>query len=213
MFRTTAMESSTNNYDIKPGKCAEDVKSYCPISLLPIPSKILEILFLKRLMPIIESNQLISDYQFGFRHSHSTIEQIHKLVRKINTAFEQKQYCSAAFLDISQAFDHVWHEGLLSKIKSTFPINYYDFVRSYLSDRHFFVKQGEEITNLHKIQAGVQYDNKIQQGSVMSPILYLMYMSDLPLTEGMLIRTFADDTAALDTDKNATEASSKLQSR
>lgn len=75
---------------LKPGKRAEDVLSYRPISLLPIPSKVLEILFLKRLMPIIEKNQIIPNYQFGFRQKHSTIEQIHRLVEKINTTFEQK---------------------------------------------------------------------------------------------------------------------------
>ncbi|KMQ84275.1 pol protein [Lasius niger] len=140
---------------LKPGKCAEDVKSYRPISLLSIPSKILEVLFLKRLMPIIETNQLIPDHQFGFRQNHSTIEQIHRLVGKINTTFEQKKYCSAAFLDVSQAFDRVWHEGFLFKIKSLLPINFYDFIKSYLSNRHFFVKQREEVTNLYTIQACV----------------------------------------------------------
>jgi len=65
---------------LKPGKCPEDTKSYRPMSLLPIPSKVLEILFLKRLMPIIEENQMIPNHQFGFRQRHSITEQIHRLV-------------------------------------------------------------------------------------------------------------------------------------
>lgn len=153
----------------------------------------------------METNQLIPDHQFSFRQNHSTIEQIHRLVEKINATFEPKKYCSAAFLDISQAFDRVWHEGLLHKIKQKLPINFYEFIKSYLNDRHFFVKQREEVTSLHKIQAGVP------QGSVMNPILYLIYTSDLPITDSVIIGTFADDTAALATDENATTASSKLQ--
>jgi len=125
---------------LKPGKSPDDVKSYRPISLLPIPSEILELLILK-LMPIIERHHLIPDHQFGFRHKHGTIEQVHRLVDKINTTFEQKKFCSAVFLDISQAFDRVWYDGLLHKINSMMPTNFYTFIKSYLSDRHFFVKQ------------------------------------------------------------------------
>lgn len=97
---------------LKPGKCAGDVKSYRPISLLPIPSKVLEILISRRLMPIIKEKGLIPAHQFGFRKRHGTVEQIHRLVEKINITFERKQYCSATFLDVSQTFDRVWHEGL-----------------------------------------------------------------------------------------------------
>jgi hypothetical protein len=56
---------------------------------------------------MVENNRLISNHQFGFRQRHSTIEQTHRIVRKINEALENNQYCSAAFLDISQAFDEV----------------------------------------------------------------------------------------------------------
>jgi hypothetical protein len=55
---------------------------------------------------------------------HSTIEQTHRIVQRINEALERKQYCSAAFLDITQAFDRVWHTGLLYKLKLSLPLNY-----------------------------------------------------------------------------------------
>lgn len=67
-------------------------------------------------MPAIEERQLISNHQFGFRSKHATIEQIHRIANKITVAMQTKKYCSAAFLDISQAFDKVWHDGLLYKI-------------------------------------------------------------------------------------------------
>lgn len=117
---------------LKPGKFAEDAKSYRPISLLLISSKVMEILFIKRLKPIIEDNNLIPKHQFGFRSNHSIIEQVHRIVDKINNSFLSKKYCSAVFLDVSQAFDKVWHDGLLCKITQILPSKYYKFLRSYL---------------------------------------------------------------------------------
>jgi hypothetical protein len=103
------MESCTDHLISKPGKPPNELTFYWPISLLPIVSKVSEKLLLKRLLPIVEINRLIPNHQFGFRQRHSTIQQTHRVVRKINKALENKQYCSAAFLDISQAFNKVWH--------------------------------------------------------------------------------------------------------
>ena len=90
---------------LKPGKPAEDVKSYRPISLLPVLSKVFEKLFITRIQPILQSTQIIPDHQFGFRSKHATIELVHRKTNIIHRALENKQYCTAAFLDISQAFD------------------------------------------------------------------------------------------------------------
>ena len=190
---------------LKPGKKPSDPKSYRPISLLPVASKLLESLFLKRLMPIIDEKKIIPQHQFGFRKNHSTIEQVHRLVEEILKCFELKNYCTTAFLDISQAFDRVWHDGLLYKLKNLIPINFYMFIKTYLENRMFFVKNGEDVSRLHAVSAGVP------QGSVMGPILYLLFTSDLPISDNVLTGTFADDTAILSTDPNPARASIKLQ--
>ncbi|CAG4981210.1 unnamed protein product [Colias eurytheme] len=190
----------------KPGKNPVEAQSYRPISLLPIPSKILEILILRRLTPIISEKKLLPDHQFGFRQRHGTIEQVHRLVEHINETYEKKKYCTAAFLDISQAFDRVWHDGLLFKVKKNLSSNFYSLIKSYLSDRYFFVKQAEETTELKSIQAGVP------QGSVMGPTLYLLFTADLPSIDGAITGTFADDTAILVSDNSPAVASHKLQS-
>jgi hypothetical protein len=104
---------STSQYNaqiiliLKLGKPLNELTSYRPISLLCIVSKVFQKFLLKRLLPMVENNRLIHNHQFGFRKRHSTIEQTHKIVQRINEALENKQYCSAAFFDNSEAHDKV----------------------------------------------------------------------------------------------------------
>lgn len=172
---------------------------------MPIISKVFERLFLRRLEPTLDSNNVLPNYQFGFRKQHGTIEQIHRVVKTIRNSLEHKNYCTAAFLDVSQAFDKVWHVGLISKIKSIFPYPISSLLRSYLTDRFFQVKRGGEITNLFPICSGVP------QGSILGPTLYLIYTSDLPTTINTTIATYADDTVIMASNPIATEASEVLQ--
>ena len=150
------------------------MESYRPISLLPITSKLFEKLLQIRLITILENKEAIATHQFGFRPLHSMVEQIHRVVDKITETFENKQYCSAAFLDITQAFDKVWHTGLLAKPRPIPPPNYFLLLKSYLQNRHFLVKVGTEQTNLHEINAGVP------QGSVVICPCAWRYCFDKP---------------------------------
>lgn len=189
----------------KPGKNATELQSYRPISLLPILSKLFEKILLKRLRPILHNKKLIPEHQFGFRIQHGTVEQVHRVIDKISKDLEGKRYCSAAFLDISQAFDKVWHTGLLYKLKLNLPYQYYNILKSYLEHRHFFVNHQNQETSLHPIYAGVP------QGSVLGPILYILYTADLPTTRKTMTATFADDTAVLASHADPIIASNNLQ--
>jgi hypothetical protein len=104
---------------------------------------------------MVENSGLIPNHEFGFRQRHSTIEHAHRIVQRINEALENKQYCSAAFLDISQAFDKVWHTGLLYKLRRSLPPNYFLILKSYLHSRHFLVKVETEYTELSSPNVGV----------------------------------------------------------
>ena len=189
----------------KPGKNPESVSSYRPISLLPTMSKVCEKIILNRLNPIIREKNLIPSHQFGFRNRHGTIEQVNRITATIRNAFESKKYCTAVFLDVAQAFDKVWHKGLLNKLKRYLPKSLYKLLKSYLKNRTFQVKINDTVTDLFSINAGVP------QGSVLGPTLYLLYTADIPVMDNTSTATYADDTAVLSTHSCPISASIQLQ--
>lgn len=190
---------------LKPGKDPKDKKSYRPISLLPVISKLFERLLVQRLKITVEERGLIPNHQFGFREKHSTIDQVHRITDIIENCLEKQQVCAATFLDVSQAFDKVWHKGLEYKLERDLPKQFYTILKSYLAERHFRVKHEGEYSNLKQIRAGVP------QGSVLGPLLYLLYTRDVPSNHITTIATFADDTALLAVGDTVEEATSKLQ--
>ena len=101
----------------KPDKPLDLPSSYRPFSLLPSLSKILEKIILNRLNPILASHNIIHHTQFGFKNKHSSLHQVHRIIDIIAQTLENKQYSTGVFLDVAQAFDRVWHKGLLYKIR------------------------------------------------------------------------------------------------
>ena len=98
-----------------------DVSSYRPISLLPIISKVLKKLIFKKINKDLNPQDWIPNHQFGFRQAHSTVQQCHRITDVINKTMENQQYSKAAFLDVGQAFDKVWHPGPCSKSNDFYP--------------------------------------------------------------------------------------------
>jgi hypothetical protein len=146
----------------------------------------------------------IPNHQYEFRQAHSTVQQFHRITDVINKAMENRQYYTAVFLDVCQAFDKVWHPGLLIKIKSLLPLQYFNLLKSYLSERQFETKFNAEISSRFHIHSGVP------QGSILGPPLYVLYTSDLPTYSGTRLGTFADDWAIFATHEDPTIASLNL---
>jgi len=119
----------------KPRKPPTEASSYRPINLLPIMSKVFERLLLHRLDETIHIDGLFPTHQFGFRNNHSTIQQCLRVVNKIKESIAGKKMCTSVFLEIQQAFDKVWHRGLLYKVKLHLPDHFYLLLKSYLIER------------------------------------------------------------------------------
>jgi hypothetical protein len=103
----------------------------------------------------------------------------------MSEAMENQQQCTAAFLDISQAFDKVWHPGLLFKIKRILHSSYLNLLKSYLNERQFETKFNGETSSRFHIHVGVL------QGSILGPLLYVLYTSDLPTPKETTLGTFS----------------------
>lgn len=190
----------------KKGKPNKEAESYRPINLLPSLSKIIEKTIVKRLKKHTEEKEIIPTHQFGFRESYSTIHQLAKITEEIKEKLNLSRPTGMILLDIEKAFDKVWHNGLIYKMReSKFPNKLINIIQSYLEKRHVKIRIGEETSSEIEIKAGVP------QGSVLGPTLFNIYISDIPRNLNAKIAQFADDTAIYLTHRNKTSMTKQLQ--
>jgi hypothetical protein len=189
----------------KIGKLKNLATSYRPISLLPTSVKLFEKCLIKRIRPILSEYNIIPNTQFGFRSKNSTLHQVHRLTDMIASAFENKKYCTGIFLDVAQAFDKVWHNGLLFKLKQFMPAPLYLILKSYLEHEKFKVRHDNAFSPLFDIEAGVSL------GRDLSIDFYNIFTMDIPKTDNTLLATFADNTAILSSNDDITIAAQHLQ--
>ena len=174
------------------------VTNYRPISLLPAISKVLEKIVYKRLISFLLVNNILNSSQFGFRKNFSTEMAIIQLVDKIINSLSKKEHIIAIFMDLSKAFDTIDHNILLYKLNHYgvrgIPLSWF---KSYLSDRRQYVFINNTNSSLLDIQCGVP------QGSILGPLLFLVYVNDIIKTSNILsFVLFADDTNIFLSDKN-----------
>ena len=167
----------------------DDRGNWRPISITCCTSKLIEKLVKKRLIPFLKRNNIISKYQFGYRSNHSTTHAILNISDNILQNFDKKKNTVSIFLDLSKGFDCVDHKILLKKLHH-YGIRgvAHDFFKSYLTNRQQYTLVDGVVSQWLTVLCGVP------QGSVLGPLLFLLYTNDLSNASDFQINLFADDT-------------------
>lgn len=184
----------------------EEIDSYRPIALISVFSKIFEKCMYGQLADFCNKFRLLSHEQYGFQKNKSTTLAIYSLLSSILESINKKKLTSAIFVDLSKAFDNVSHMLLLSKLEvSGVRGPALDWIKSYLSNR----KQCVVIDRLNKKNELIAYSSQCQfnqqgvpQGSVLGPILFLIYINDVIDVTSHKCVAFADDISIIVTSEN-----------
>ena len=167
-----------------------NVSNYRPISLLSCIGKVFEKCIFKHLHNYIINNSLISPVQSGFTPNDSAVFQLIDLYDTFSKAIDDGKEIRVIFCDISKAFDRVWHKGLLFKLRRMgITGSLLSWFRSYLGRRHQRVVLEGSYSDFLEVKAGVP------QGSILGPLLFLIYINDIVNDIGSNIKLFADDTS------------------
>ena len=165
--------------------------NYRPISLISCVGKTFERIIFKHVYNHLISYSLIYQYQSGFLPGHSTVHHLIELIHYTCLALEKYEIKCQIFCDISKAFDRVWHRGLLHELKKNYCINgnLLMWFEDYLNDRYQKVLINGKSSSQKPFSAGVP------QGSVLGPLLFLIYIDDISDNLTGLDRLFANDTS------------------
>ena len=170
-----------------------------PLSGLPTLSKIFEKAISSRLLNFINKHSIISNKQFGFQKNKSTSDAILSMIEYIYSSLNDRKTSISVFIDLKKAFDTVNHSILLRKLNCYgirgLPL---ELLASYLSDRKQCVKVGDAISNYQTVNIGVP------QGSVLAPLLFILYINDLPVSTKLNTVLFADDSTIYGSSSDAT---------
>jgi len=192
---------------LKAGKDPSHATSYRPISLTPTLCKLMEKLVTNRLTYFVEKHNILNNIQCGFRKGRSTIDHIIRLQDAINKYNNNKGYTVGVFIDFQSAFDMMWRAGLLIKLKNYgITGNIFSFIKNFLTDRSIQVRVGSTLSEKYVL------DNGTAQGSIISPLLFLIMINDLTdELRDVDSSLFADDSCVFKSGKNLTHITRSVQ--
>ena len=172
-------------------------KNYRPISLLPLLSKIIERIIHNQTQEFLDKNNILYKYKSGFRKHHSTDTCLSYLTDKVKIGFEEGLLTGMVLIDLQKAFDTIDHSILLEKMSCLgFAGKTIAWYTSYLTNRSFIVNVGKEFSSPGKLSYGVP------QGSILGPLLFLLYVNDMPQAVNSELLLYADDTCLIYMGKN-----------
>ena len=182
-----------------------EAKNYRPISLLPLVSKIIEKVIHDQTQKYLDENKIIYKYQSGFRPNHSTNSCLSYLCNKVQQGFEKGMLTGMILIDLQKAFDTIDHQIFLKKIKylgfSNSAINWF---RSYLENRTFSVQVEDSLSSPGDLKCGVP------QGSILGPLLFLLYVNDMSQAVKCDLLLYADDSCLVFEGENINEIENRL---